>query len=410
MKGLGKHDFGKGPPSTIFSFGDEDTEHKYIKDLEKTGLTTTDIDPIDPNQPKGMKRQKTDPTYNVNETDDRKAAVLKIQKHLNKKYGANLDLDGKLGPLTLKSINKFMPRAKTGLADEPNKTTAVQGKKLKEADKTLGITFTQEPYECWNGMGAMITAYADGDQVGQVIFEPTDSDKNKWYATEVEVEDEFQRRGIATTMYDMAKKIAQKANAVIVPSHAQTSDAKGLWKDKKIWEASGYIPSEKEKNDPRFKTALTVDVKPDSIKKNAKAFNWKTSRAGIPPQARADGKLAEDLMREFKSFLLEDKQPKVGYHVTATKNLPVIRKNGINADRRGNSYVWDTLEMAEWFTDFQNDEGQDRTILKIDMTGIDARPDPEAEDMSEWSSRFEPGTNGGAWIVSGSIPPDKIIG
>jgi predicted nucleotidyltransferase len=116
MKGLGKHDFGQGPPSTILSFGDEDTEHKYIQDLEKTGLTTTDIDPVDPNQPKGMKRQKTDPTFNVNETDDRKAAVLKIQKHLNKKYGANLDLDGKLGPLTLKSINKFMPRAKTGLS------------------------------------------------------------------------------------------------------------------------------------------------------------------------------------------------------------------------------------------------------------------------------------------------------
>lgn len=204
LKGLGKHDFGQGPPSTILSFGDEDTEHKYIQDLEKTGLTTTDIDPVDPNQPKGMKRQKTDPTFNVNETDDRKAAVLKIQKHLNKKYGANLDLDGKLGPLTLKSINKFMPRAKTGLADEPNKTTAVQGKKLKEA--------------------------------------------------------------------------------------------------------SGYIPSEKEKNDPRFKTALTVDVKPDAIKKNAKAFGFKTSRAGIPPQARADGKIAEDLMREFKTFLGEQQE------------------------------------------------------------------------------------------------------
>lgn len=48
-------------------------------------------------------------------------------------------------------------------------------------------------------------------------------------------------------------------------------------------EASGYIPSEKEKNDPRFKTALTVDVKPDSIKKNAKAFGSKISRAGVPP-------------------------------------------------------------------------------------------------------------------------------
>jgi len=453
MKGLGKHDFGQGPPSTILSFGDEDTEHKYIQDLEKTGLTTTDIDPVDPKQPKGMKRQKTDPAYNVdelaeyrsqeiihtnpkintlkslarnnkygsarftidkddhlkagdsvafvhqdlepaygrvvirgyinfhdgnynyktmgpydnlprdhpilrkfekagvengnidednlnealdrdgaiqqilkikntsgrtqgeiesatniinklmkkfnirpeeidkpkdtklakkiaatqyekqaasdalkaewerfkrtifpkkglneafttkqqvinyflkigktadqgaaawargyrgpkpketkpypnnrlpyvdedsiydstfniNEDEDRKAAVLKIQKHLNKKYGANLDLDGKLGPLTLKSINKFMPRAKTGLADEPDKTTAVQGKKLKEA--------------------------------------------------------------------------------------------------------SGYIPSEQKKNDPRFKTALTVDVRPDAIKKNAKAFGFTTSRAGIPPQARADGKI-----------------------------------------------------------------------------------------------------------------------
>jgi len=59
---------------------------------------------------------------------------------------------------------------------------------------------------------------------------------------------------------------------------------------KKVAEASGYIPSEKEKNDPRFKTALTVDVHPDSIKKNAKAFNMYTSRAGIPPTANPNGK------------------------------------------------------------------------------------------------------------------------
>jgi hypothetical protein len=117
LKGLGKHDFGKGPPSTIMAFGSEPEEHKYIKDLEKTGLTTTDIDPVDPKQPKGMKRQKVDPTFNVSE-------------------------------------------------------------------------------------------------------------------------------------------------------------------------ASGYIPSDKEKNDPRFKTALTVDVKPDAIKKNAKAFGFKVTRAGIPPLLR----------------------------------------------------------------------------------------------------------------------------
>ena len=66
--------------------------------------------------------------------------------------------------------------------------------------------------------------------------------------------------------------------------------------------------------------------------------------------------------------------------------------------------------MADWFKDFQNDANEDRTILKVDLTGLEMSMDPEAEDMSEWSSRFAPGTNGGAWIVSGPIPSDKIIG
>lgn len=69
LKGLGKHDFGKGPPSTIMSFGDEDEEHKYIKNLKKTGLTTTDIDPKAHDKKKG---QKTDPTYNVENFADGK--------------------------------------------------------------------------------------------------------------------------------------------------------------------------------------------------------------------------------------------------------------------------------------------------------------------------------------------------
>lgn len=62
-----KSQFGKGPPSTIMAFGSEDMEHKYIEALKQLGLDTTDIDPVDPKQPKGMPRQKVDPTYNVNE-------------------------------------------------------------------------------------------------------------------------------------------------------------------------------------------------------------------------------------------------------------------------------------------------------------------------------------------------------
>ena len=555
-----------------------------------------------------LKTQLHAEKLSIDESDDKKEATLKIQKHLNKKYGANLDLDGKLGPLTLKSINKFMPRAKTGLADEPNKTTAVQSKKLKEAK---------------------IDAHRQGDTIWINYFEVPEKGKGLGTQEYMKFEKSLPK--------DIKKIRLVASDAGYGPTH-EFWDRMGFdyaYPDDdnemvKLLEASGYIPSAKEKNDPRFKTALTVDVKPDAIKKNAKAFGFKTSRAGIPPQARADGKIAEDLMREFKTFLgeqqeemfpgydkehrekrlsnwlakswgvqngkpqtfyhattkdfdtfnthgtgfasalgmayeverhgsffavdpkfaegfIEDpntgrvkeggrilpvhlsiqspidlrddalsrmlsdpetreefkandidlnsiynhfyeldrwelfdgpegaefvdnlqklgfdgaiineaipndsnaksgqvwvafspnqvksvynrgsfspddprltkeskeksrRRPKLGYHVTATKNLPVIRKKGVNADRRGNSYVWDSLEMAEWFADFQNDEGQDRTILKIDMSGIDARPDPEAEDMSEWSSRFEPGTNGGAWIVSGAIPPDKIIG
>ena len=56
-------------------------------------------------------------------------------------------------------------------------------------------------------------------------------------------------------------------------------------------EASGYIPSKKQKNDPRFKTALTVDINPYTMKKGAKQFNWNISRAGIPPTAKANGNI-----------------------------------------------------------------------------------------------------------------------
>ena len=75
----------------------------------------------------------------VTEGSDKKEATRRIQKMLNTKFGANLDVDGVLGPLTLQSINKFMPDAKIGLADDPEKTTAVQGKKVKASDQ-LDVT------------------------------------------------------------------------------------------------------------------------------------------------------------------------------------------------------------------------------------------------------------------------------
>jgi hypothetical protein len=62
--------------------------------------------------------------------------VRRIQNFLNDRFNANLDVDGVLGPLTIKSIDKFMPDAQKKLAPEPDKTTRVQGleKKLDESE------------------------------------------------------------------------------------------------------------------------------------------------------------------------------------------------------------------------------------------------------------------------------------
>lgn len=100
--------------------------------------------------------------------------------------------------------------------------------------------------------------------------------------------------------------------------------------------------------------------------------------------------------------------PTVGYHVSNKRNERKIAATGLKTDSRGNVYVWDTIEMARWFTRFQNDDNQVRSIWRVDLTGLNLRPDDEAADMSEWSSRFAPGTDGGAWIIGGPIPADRL--
>ncbi len=226
MKGLGKHDFGKGPPSTILSFGDEDLEHQYIDALKKTGLDTTDIDPKG-HEP--MKGQKVDPTFNVNES-----------KH--------------------------------EIIEGTNCKNCVWWK--KDSEKPVG----KDELNTNGGLKPPNKEYiAMSKRVDLVTLPGKDTVKVKGFCYHKDINDWVTERMCCAKW-----------------------DAKGVIRDYKgesplmeenLDEASGYIPSEKEKNDPRFKTALTVDVKPDSILSNAKAFKFKTSRAGIPPTAKTNGKL-----------------------------------------------------------------------------------------------------------------------
>ena len=61
--------------------------------------------------------------------------IRRIQQMLNKKFQANLDVDGVLGPLTRQSIRKFLPGADTAPAPQPERTTAVQGLKNKSVQE-----------------------------------------------------------------------------------------------------------------------------------------------------------------------------------------------------------------------------------------------------------------------------------
>jgi hypothetical protein len=306
LKGLGKHDFGSGPPSTIMAFGDEDTEHKYIKDLEKTGLTTTDIDPVDINQPKGMKRQKTDPTYNVNEAFDQ-PYPFKWEKS---EYG-DYDALAKLPDGTPLSIMFNQQEGEEGeevtqVEFYRNNSQEVTGE--GDAQRVLATVLTAIQQYVKKHKPLRLTFSASKLLDPTIYYEPDEPQPNP--ASRAKLYDRLVQRYAKAWGYRAFR--ADNGDLVIYelsrikPSVAKedtmqyaaekTSDINpyGGQRDRQyrgsISEASGYIPSEKEKNDPRFKTALTVDIKPDSIKKNAKAFAWLTDRAGIPPTANPNGK------------------------------------------------------------------------------------------------------------------------
>jgi len=95
----------------------------------------------------------------VKETLQNKSSdeIRRIQQMLNVKFDANLDVDGVLGPLTMKSIEKFLPKAQATSAPDPTRNTAVQGKELKLDEKQDACyNKVKSRYKVWP------SAYASG--------------------------------------------------------------------------------------------------------------------------------------------------------------------------------------------------------------------------------------------------------
>jgi hypothetical protein len=66
-------------------------------------------------------------------------------------------------------------------------------------------------------------------------------------------------------------------------------------------EASGYIPTAAQAHDPRFEMALTVDIRPGAVGKNANKLLLNTDSQGHPQELRPDG-VVKRMMEELELF------------------------------------------------------------------------------------------------------------
>ena len=305
MKGLGKHDFGAGPPSSIISFGDEETEHKFIKDLEATGLDVTDIDPKDPRQPAGMRKVKTDPTYNVDEglgktlatgalaaaaalgqpaqAQDVGRTAYQIGKQIYQpsgiftRAGAEEELKGiardmARGSREIRVGGKLIyggPRPQ-GERVASNAAAASAEEAYRQALENAINRAQQQHGPITLGPGGWKVVDYEADQLGNT------------FRAMVAIEGPAPRRESIQTpvsrsqkdredyyKFVMGKATTGRPLTRLEQEFIKTYRLQQKLQSKVAEDAAGYIPTKKQARDPRFKTALTVDVRPGQVGKEA---------------------------------------------------------------------------------------------------------------------------------------------
>ena len=125
-------------------------------------------------------------------------------------------------------------------------------------------------------------------------------------------------------------------------------------------EASGYIPTKKQAKDPRFVMALTKDVRPGAVGKEANKLGLQTDSQGHPALLTAT--LNESLAAELASFKEQDL-----FEVKMTsKNLANLAKDikGVKVGLEFEMIVPNTDEPED--QDMEPDYDQDERVRDID--------------------------------------------
>jgi predicted GNAT family acetyltransferase len=87
-------------------------------------------------------------------------------------------------------------------------------------------------------------------------------------------------------------KYKDSINCANPKGFSQRAHCAGKKKNESVTEATGYIPvNDKEARDPRYSMAITQDIKPGEVQRQAAKMGFKTDAAGIPPKLNSSGKI-----------------------------------------------------------------------------------------------------------------------
>lgn len=166
--------------------------------------------------------------------------------------------------------------------------------------------------------------------------------------------------------------------------------------------ASGYIPTRAQAKDPRYSMALTQDIRPGQVGKEANKLKLKTDRQGHPQIARANG-LFESLMAEFQQFKEFAPSPDSGDDGQGSDYLTQLANRWWNAaDTRDQQRIADVIRTFGY--EITQVESEDDAVQLTDIKGkadpIFISADEFDPDLFETEQNFA--------IASQPIPGDKF--
>ena len=91
-------------------------------------------------------------------------------------------------------------------------------------------------------------------------------------------------RAIEFVSEKWSKKYKSSINCADPKGFSQRAHCAGKKKNESVTEATGYIPvNSKEAQDPRYSMAITQDIRPGEVQRQAAKMGFKTDAAGVPP-------------------------------------------------------------------------------------------------------------------------------